>query len=217
MDEESLFRSIRAHLLKQSRAGAEPDTEAGLADRFNVSRYHVRQALDVMTQMGIVTRTQKRGISFAEPGPDDISRQIESHLKIGNFDAYELNEARRLFDTGLISLAVRRLPPAQFGALSSIVTNMEGCIEFRRAALKFHSQFWETVFKGSGNRVLQVFATSLLLHTMNYLESRADELEDSWYSDMLTLDKQVLNALRAEDGERAQALVTEWLRKELML
>ena len=62
-----------------------------------------------------------------------------------------------------------------------------------------------------------VFATSLLLHTMNYLESRADELEDSWYSDMLTLDKQVLNALRAEDGERAQALVTEWLRKELML
>ena len=52
---------------------------------------------------------------------------------------------------------------------------------------------------------------------MNYLESRADELEDSWYSDMLTLDKQVLNALRVEDGERAQALVTEWLRKDLML
>lgn len=39
---------------------------------------------------------------------------------------------------------------------------------------------------------------------MNYLESRADELEDSWYSDMLTLDKQVLNALRVEDGERAK-------------
>ena len=51
--------------------------------------------------------------------------------------------------------------------------------------------------------MLQVFATSLLLHTMNYLESRADELEDSWYSDMLTLDKQVLNALnRALAQER---------------
>lgn len=140
MDEEILFRSIHRHLLERSRAGHQPDTEAGLADRFCVSRHHVRQALDVMTQMGIVTRTQKRGISFAEPGPDDISRQIESHLKIGNFDAYELNEARRLFDTELISLAVRRLPPAQFGTLSSIVTNMEGCIEFRRAALKFHGR-----------------------------------------------------------------------------
>ena len=217
MDEESLFRSIHAHLLKQSRAGAEPDTEAGLADRFKVSRYHVRQALDVMTQIGLVTRTQKRGISFTEPEPDDISRQIESHIKIGNFDAYELNEARRLFDTGLLSLAVRRLPPAAFGTLSSIVTNMEGCIEFRRAALKFHSQFWETVFKGSGNRVLQVFATSLLFHTMTFLEARADELEDSWYSDMLSLDREVLKALRAEDGERAQSLITKWLKNELML
>ncbi len=217
MDEESLFRSIHAHLLKQSRAGAEPDTEAGLADRFKVSRYHVRQALDVMTQMGIVTRTQKRGISFTEPEPNDISRQIESHIKIGNFDAFELNEARRLFDTGLISLAVRRLPPAAMGTLSSIVANMEGCIEFRRAALKFHRQFWETVFKGSGNRVLQVFATSLLFHTMNYLEARADELEDSWYSDMLSLDREVLKALRLEDGERAQSLITDWLQKELML
>ncbi len=217
MDEESLFRSIHAHLLKQSRAGAEPDTEAGLADRFKVSRYHVRQALDVMTQMGIVTRTQKRGISFTEPEPNDISRQIESHIKIGNFDAFELNEARRLFDTGLISLAVRRLPPAAMGTLSSIVANMEGCIEFRRAALKFHRQFWETVFKGSGNRVLQVFATSLLFHTMNYLETRADELEDSWYSDMLSLDREVLKALRLEDGERAQSLITDWLQKELML
>lgn len=217
MDEESLFRSIHAHLLKQSRAGAEPDTEAGLADRFKVSRYHVRQALDVMTQMGIVTRTQKRGISFTEPEPNDISRQIESHIKIGNFDAFELNEARRLFDTGLLSLAVRRLPPAAMGTLSSIVANMEGCIEFRRAALKFHRQFWETVFKGSGNRVLQVFATSLLFHTMNYLETHADELEDSWYSDMLSLDREVLKALRAEDGERAQSLITDWLQKELML
>ena len=67
MDEEILFRSIHRHLLERSRAGHQPDTEAGLADRFCVSRHHVRQALDVMTQMGIVTRTQKRGISFAEP------------------------------------------------------------------------------------------------------------------------------------------------------
>lgn len=213
MDEEILFRSIHRHLLERSRAGHQPDTEAGLADRFCVSRHHVRQALDVMTQMGIVTRTQKRGISFAEPGPDDISRQIESHLKIGNFDAYELNEARRLFDTGLISLAVASAArPVRHPILDRHEHGGLHRIPSCRTQVP-----WETVFKGSGNRVLQVFATSLLLHTMNYLESRADELEDSWYSDMLTLDKQVLNALRVEDGERAQALVTEWLRKELML
>lgn len=215
MDEESLFRSIHAHLLKQSRSGAEPDTEAGLADRFNVSRYHVRRALDVMTQMGLVTRTQKRGISFAAPEPDDISRKLVSQIKIGGFDAYELNEARRIFDTGLISLAVRRLSPASIGALSTIISNLEGCIEFRGAALKFHLQFWETIFKGCGNRVLQVFATSLLYHAMNYLESRADELEDTWYSDMLEVDRSILKALRADDCARAQELVSDWLKKEL--
>ncbi len=215
MDEESLFHSIHAHLLKQSRSGAEPDTEAGLADLFNVSRYHVRRALDVMTQMGLVTRTQKRGVKFTTPEPNELSRQLLSQIKIGGFDAYELNEARRIFDTGLISLAIRRLPPASIGTLSTIISNLEGCIEFRGAALKFHRQFWETIFKGCGNRVLQVFATSLFYHAMNYLESRTDELEDSWYSDMLETDRNILKAFRADDCARAQELVTQWLKKEL--
>lgn len=217
MDEESLFRSIHAHLLKQSRAGAEPDTEAGLADRFKVSRYHVRQALDVMTQMGLVTRTQKRGISFTEPEPDDISRQIESHIKIGNFDAYELNEARRLFDTGLLSLAVRRLPPRHSERSPPSSRTWRAASNSDGPRSSFTASSGRTVFKGSGNRVLQVFATSLLFHTMTFLEARADELEDSWYSDMLSLDREVLKALRAEDGERAQSLITDWLKKELML
>lgn len=215
MDEEILFRSIHRHLLERSRAGHEPDTEAGLADRFCVSRHHVRQALDLLSQLGLVTRTQKLGIACNEPEPDDISRHISSLITVGGFDRHELHEARALFDTKLLGLVVRRMHPADLGVLTEIITSMEGCIEFRGAALKFHRSFGETIFKSCGNRVLQVLATSLLYHTMNHLDAHADEQEDSWYTDMLDMDRSVLAALHEEDAERAGALVTDWLAEEL--
>lgn len=82
---------------------------------------------------------------------------------------------------------------------------MEGCPEFRGAAL-----FWEILFESAGNRVLQVFAHSLLLNAMNALESRQDDLSAEWYSDMVACDRDVLHALRHDDDESARHAVADW-------
>ena len=54
MDEEALFRDIHHHILRQAKAGERIDTETELATRFNVTRYKVRKALSVLSQMGVV-------------------------------------------------------------------------------------------------------------------------------------------------------------------
>ena len=211
MDEESLFRDIHRHLLKQARTGEHIDTELRLADRFNVSRHYVRRALETLTQMGVVTRTQKRGISFTTPEPEQISKQLESKLKVSGFDPRELSEARQLFDTALLSLTTRRIAPASLGILSETLQQMEGCLEFRGAALKLHQRFWEIIFESAGNRVLQVFANSLLINAMNTLENHMDDLTPEWYSDMLSCDREVLQALRQKNLDDAQRVVSNWL------
>lgn len=213
MDEESLFRDIHRHLLKQARTGEHIDTELRLADRFNVSRHYVRRALETLTQMGVVTRTQKRGISFTTPEPEQISKQLESKLKVSGFDPRELSEARQLFDTALLSLTTRRIAPASLGILSETLQQMEGCLEFRGAALKLHQRFWEIIFESAGNRVLQVFANSLLINAMNTLENHMDDLTPEWYSDMLSCDREVLQALRQNNLNAAQRVVSDWLNQ----
>lgn len=213
MDEESLFRDIHRHLLKQARTGEHIDTELRLADRFNVSRHYVRRALETLTQMGVVTRTQKRGISFTTPEPEQISKQLESKLKVSGFDPRELSEARQLFDTALLSLTTRRIAPASLGILSETLQQMEGCLEFRGAALKLHQRFWEIIFESAGNRVLQVFANSLLINAMNTLENHMDDLTPEWYSDMLSCDREVLQALRQNNLNVAQRVVSDWLNQ----
>lgn len=213
MDEESLFRDIHRHLLKQARTGEHIDTELRLADRFNVSRHYVRRALETLTQMGVVTRTQKRGISFTTPEPEQISKQLESKLKVSGFDPRELSEARQLFDTALLSLTTRRIAPASLGVLSDTLQQMEGCLEFRGAALKLHQRFWEIIFESAGNRVLQVFANSLLINAMNTLENHMDDLTPEWYSDMLDCDRDVLQALRRNNLDAAQRVVSDWLNQ----
>ena len=214
MDEESLFRDIHSHLLRQAREGGKMDTETKLAERFQVSRYHVRQVLAVLSQMGIVERTQKKGMTITSPQPEQLSRHIENQLKIGRFDVRELAEARVLFDTDLIRLAVRRITPANLGLLTDIVRQMTGCVEFRQAFLKFHLRFWQTVFEAAGNRVLQVFATSLLVQSAEYLEKHTDELEPVWFSDMLEADREVLAAFRRGDEEGAAEAAARWLSRE---
>lgn len=213
MDEESLFRDIHRHLLKQARTGEHIDTELRLADRFNVSRHYVRRALETLTQMGVVTRTQKRGISFTTLEPEQISKQLESKLKVSGFDPRELSEARQLFDTALLSLTTRRIAPASLGILSETLQQMEGCLEFRGAALKLHQRFWEIIFESAGNRVLQVFANSLLINAMNTLENHMDDLTPEWYSDMLSCDREVLQALRQNNLNAAQRVVSDWLNQ----
>lgn len=213
MDEESLFRDIHRHLLKQARAGEHIDTEVRLADRFNVSRHYVRRALETLTQMGVVKRTQKRGISFMPPEPDQLSKQLESKLTVSGFDPRELAEARQLFDSALLSLTARRLAPANLSLLSETLQQIEGCLEFRGAALKMHQHFWEIIFESSGNRVLQVLANSLLLNAMNALEARVDNLTPEWFSEMVACDRAVLLALRHNDSESAQDAVSDWLAR----
>ena len=96
VDEETLFRDIHKHILRQAKSGGRIDTEAEIAERFNVTRYKVRKALSVLSQMGIVDRAPKRGMTVNALGPKNLSSQIQVQMDIANFDIREFIEARLL-------------------------------------------------------------------------------------------------------------------------
>ena len=82
MDEESLFRDIHRHLLRRAKEADAVDTEATLAERFNVSRYRVRRVLDKLAQLGVVARAQKRGVTVLPPDPKLMVNFIHVNLHL---------------------------------------------------------------------------------------------------------------------------------------
>ena len=125
VDEDTLFRAIHKHILRQAKAGGRIDTEAEIAERFNVTRYKVRKALAVLSQMGIVDRAPKRGMTVNAMGPKHLSSQIQVQMDIANFDIREFIEARLLIEVNIIPLCVRRMTPALLGRLDDAICRIE--------------------------------------------------------------------------------------------
>lgn len=162
MDEESLFRDIHNHLIHQAQEGGKMDTEMKLAERFNVSRYRVRRVLDILTRMGIIHRAQKRGLTVLDPEPEKLSKNIGSQLTVSGFNAMEDLEARMLIEHAVLELAVKRLTPMTAGRLTEKVGQLERVMISGAAVIEIHQSFRLELISGCGNRVLQVFAESLL-------------------------------------------------------
>ena len=215
MDEESLFRDIHSHLMLQAREGQKMDTEMKLAERFNVSRYRVRRVLDILSRMGVIHRAQKRGLTLVSPEPGDLSKSIGSQIQAVGFNAMEFSEARDLIESAVLSLTVKRMNPMQLGRLAETFDQLERVSLSPVAALTIHQTFHSLFLEGCGNRVLQVFAAALLSDCSQKLSEAGDELPEGFVSDLISLDRDLLAALRAGDDEASRAVLVELIDAEV--
>ena len=203
MDEESLFRDIHNHLIHQAQEGGKMDTEMKLAERFNVSRYRVRRVLDILTRMGIIHRAQKRGLTVLDPEPEKLSKNIGSQLTVSGFNAMEDLEARMLIEHAVLELAVKRLTPMTAGRLTEKVGQLERVMISGAAVIEIHQSFRLELISGCGNRVLQVFAESLLTECLRLLRETGESLPSDYRSDLLTGDRRLLDAIKQGSMDEA--------------
>ncbi|MCI5851750.1 MAG: FCD domain-containing protein [Sutterellaceae bacterium] len=213
-EDEHFFNTIHQYLVSQSRRGEKMDTENMLAKRFQVSRYRIRQVLDQLSQMGVLERAQKRGMSLTEVKPDVLARNVYNQLAVNCFDVREYLEARLSLMEGTIGLSVTRMTPVLLSRLDQTVQQLQGCIEVHAAALKLHSAFQRTLIEASGNRVIQVLAYALLENWYNLLETST--LDTAFFSTALDSDRAILKAVKVGDSEEAKKLLTSLLRSEML-
>lgn len=72
--------ALRDMLFAGELTPGEPLREVGLAEGFSVARSTVREALQVLTAEGLVTRFPHRGVVVAELSPHDIEEIFEARL-----------------------------------------------------------------------------------------------------------------------------------------
>lgn len=84
-------------------------SERELCERFQVSRFPVREAISKLESMGIVyvTTGVKGGIRIAKPNRDLLSELIAIHFKLESVTVEEIFNARLLIEPHLISLSAK--------------------------------------------------------------------------------------------------------------
>lgn len=216
MDDDTLFREIHQHILTQAKEGRRIDTENELAERFGVTRYKVRKALSVLSQMGVVDRAPKRGMTVNTLGPKNLSAQIQVQMDIANFDIREFIEARLLIEVHIIPLAIRRMTPALLGKLDEAICHIEYYAGNAKEADRWDREFHLLMLEACGNRVLQVFSAALV----TYFEKTSSALPKNnpqFFLNIARTERALLNAIRRGDEELAKRLLRDHLSEQVDL
>ena len=80
---------------------------------------------------------------------------------------------------------------------------------------RWDREFHLILLESCGNRVLQVFAAALLSECAQKLAEAGDNLPGSFVSEIISLDRDLLAALRAGDDEASRAALVELIDAEV--
>ncbi len=104
---EQVYRSLRASLLEGAYPSGAQLSEAGLAQRLDVSRAPVREALERLVQEGLLVRRPRRGTFVRSYDRAQVGELMElrgvletaaAHLAVVRASDEELDALRRLLD-----------------------------------------------------------------------------------------------------------------------
>ena len=208
--DNALLSKIHAILVTLAQSVDKMDTETELAKRFQVSRYRVRLVLDKLTQMGILSRTQKRGMTLDKVSPEKFADNFSTQLTLSGFDLREFLEARLALADEMAPLIVMRVTPASLETLQ-----MQGAEEVEPAAFLLHREFLKTLYAASGNRVLEAYALALEKSWHGFI-GEAGDIKARMPETLVDADKEILKALRICDARGLAEVLGRALREEML-
>ncbi|WP_430417284.1 FadR/GntR family transcriptional regulator [Parasphingorhabdus sp.] len=207
MGEKRLFHSVAeqiAGLIKDGifPAGTRLPGERELAERFDVSRVTIREAEIALQAIGRIEIKTGSGVYVCEEQPSDGS-------KLPAVSAFELTEARSLFESEAAALAARNISDEDLKNLEDLIDQMASADD--AVSTDADQQFHILIAKASGN--------AAIVHTIETLWRMREELPEvkATYESICETDasyrakehQQICDALLARDPAAARTAMRE--------
>ncbi len=146
---QRIISKIQERLVKGAlRAGDRLPPEGELAAQLGVGRTSVREAMKVLSALGVVDIRRGDGTFVASGDSFQLLNPLEFALILGRGDARELLELRRVIDLGCCDLVVQRATKDDMEGLSSLAKQHKTLVEAGAAAeligakdIEFHRAF----------------------------------------------------------------------------
>jgi GntR family transcriptional regulator, transcriptional repressor for pyruvate dehydrogenase complex len=219
LDQRRAFEQIIAQIEEAIvagtlRPGDRLPAERELAETFGVSRASVREALRVLERFGVVTARvgngPHSGSVIADNASAGLTHALLLHAAVMSIPTKDIMDVRAVLEMYGARLASKEPDEAQMAALDAILEQMRGADtteEFHRLDTEFHV----TIAHASGNEVLPVIMESLRGAIQRHMLDGFDQ-HDDWRAlskSLLQQHQQILDAIKAGEGDRAATLLQE--------
>ena len=197
---------FRTHPQPGDKVAGEDELIANL----HLTRYKVRQALDLLVQMGVVERQKKRGTIIKRLATNDMTYNILEQLKLAGFDEEEFNEARLMIELAVIPFVVQRLTPAIQAQMRQLAQNIRLYSEDPLKADAFLMEFHLLMLHSCGNRVMEVFAGVVRTYfksTKHLIKEKPKE----FFEKRADLCEKLLASLKNKELNSAALILTEMI------
>lgn len=215
MKSKPLSHEIAEMLARQIDAGIYPlgsrlPAERELAEQYGVSRVTIREAEIALQALGRIRIKTGSGVYVEETAPD-------RERAFPEISAFELTEARALFESEAAALAAEQMDDKTLGILQEHVETMSTSSLDEAARDAADQAFHRTIAAASNN--------AAILYVIESLWKMRDEIEavKAVYNTICRKDRDslarehdgILNALRAHDPNAARAAMREHFRRLL--
>ena len=206
---------VAAHILKAFYSdGLKPGewlgTEANLAERFNVSRVTIRDAVSALAARGLIdVRVGARGgLRIASGDLDRLIDAFSIQLRLMGLSRDELFEAMLAIEPVTAALAAERATQVDLAALQDLVDQSRTVIETADAFTQLAVCFHQAVADVSKNRALRA---SLAALRATQLEHLGPETTRPIAERVARVHAGILEAIAARDADLARERMREHL------
>jgi DNA-binding FadR family transcriptional regulator len=214
MNGKRLYHTVADQITKLIEDGAFPPGsrlpgERELAERFDVSRVTVREAEIALQALGRISIKTGSGVYVLDPAEKEDSG-------LPYITAYELTEARLMFESEAAALAAGEIGEETLNELEALVETMSSSDPANaEATQKADRKFHLTIAAASGNRAVQYIVETLWkirteVPAVREVHAAICSVEDS--AARHTEHSEVLDALRSRDASAARMAMREHFR-----
>lgn len=212
---EKIIKQIRSLISSgQLKAGDRLPSERKLAEKLNVSRGHVREAIQKLEFYGILKTLPQSGTEVAGIGLIALEGLISDVLKLEKSDFASLVETRVILETNAAKLAAKRRTDQDISGIEKAlrayeqkIKNMENAVE---EDLLFHLKIAEAS-KNSVLNSLMLIITPDIVH--NFIKYKV--CDDQTEHKALKEHHKILECIIKKDSEGAGRMMREHLKDVL--
>ncbi len=207
---DEVVQQIKARIFAGGLAtGDQLPSEKDLAEQFGLSRITIRDALRVLESEGLIEiKVGARGGAFvARPTTQRVSESLTTLLRLQQITIQELIEARLAVEPHVAALASQR-------ATGDDIAVMERAVESARAGRAAGDPRFMPHSVAFHIGLAEAAKNQVLLFTVNsfrtpFHEALATLPADDMAERAIADHQQILDAIKARDGERARLVMHE--------
>lgn len=208
---EQIKEAIREGRLE---VGDRLPSEREMAEQLNVSRVTVRDALRVLEARGLITiRVGARGGAFVTaPLGNVVSEGLSDMITLSDLSADEVTETRRVLEVGAVALVCERGTEEDFAELERLCDVGDQAVAEERYDMVMSAEFHLRLVHATHNKAL-VLLMEVLQDSMLESLRKAREAAPQMGIRGVHEHREIVEAMRAGDVERARAIMTEHLER----